>query len=61
VKNIQAGFLTLPTLTRLPILSPELVEGSKDSGFFVKARISPYKKFCGGIGTTAAGPSPTSP
>jgi hypothetical protein len=32
VKNIQAGFLTLPTLTRLPILSL-----SKDSGFFVKA------------------------
>ena len=37
VKNIQAGFLTLPTLTRLPILSPEFVEGSKDSGFLVKA------------------------
>jgi hypothetical protein len=34
VKNIQAGFLTLPTLTRLPILSL-----SKDSGFFVKALI----------------------
>jgi hypothetical protein len=32
MKNIQAGFLTLPTLTRLPILSL-----SKDSGFFVKA------------------------
>jgi hypothetical protein len=37
VKDIQAGFLTLPTLTRLPILSPEFVEGSKDSGFLVKA------------------------
>jgi hypothetical protein len=34
VKNIQAGFLTLPTLTRLPIQSL-----SKDSGFFVKALI----------------------
>jgi len=57
VKDIQAGFLTLPTLTRLPIPSPEFVEGSKDSGFLVKA-LTP-KKY--GVGTTAAGPSPTSP
>jgi len=33
VRNIQAGLLTLPTLTRLPILSPELVKGLRDSGF----------------------------
>ena len=32
MKNIQAGFLTLPTLTRLPIL-PHI----QDSGFLVKA------------------------
>jgi hypothetical protein len=50
VKDIQAGFLTLGSsyFLRLPILSPEFVEGSKDSGL---SQVSSP--------TTAAGPSPT--
>lgn len=39
MKYIQAGFLTLPTLTRLPTLRPFDKLRAQDSGFFVKALI----------------------
>jgi hypothetical protein len=54
VKRTRAGFLTLPTSTRLPVLRPFNL-GTQGSGFFVKAL--PSSNHEGEI--TAAWPSPT--